>query len=147
MRNFQVKFIHRKIATEYLLYKIRIHESPDCNLCETYPQTLMHLFLKCEIVRSFWNEIFSWLKGKKIRQNMFTEEEICFGTLMLDQFYLVNTVILHAKYFIFSCTIQNTIPKFQPFLVSVRHLERIKRIIAFIQNRLKLHAKKMLTLA
>ena len=142
MRNFQFKFIHRKIATEYLLCKMGIHESPDCNFCETYPQTLLHLFLKCEIVCKFWNEIFSWLKDKQFRQNMFSEEEICFGTLMINNFYLVNTVILHAKYFIFSCKIQNTIPKFQPFLVSVRHLERTERIIAFKKNRLEFHEKK-----
>ena len=142
MRIFQFKFIHRKIATQHFLCKIGISECCDCNFCESYPQTLNHLFLKCKFVCSLWNDIYSWLKSNNIRQRSFTDEEICFGTLILDQFYLINTVILHAKYFIFSCKYQNTIPKFKPFLLSIRHLERTERIIALNKDRLEFHETK-----
>ena len=142
MRNFQFKFIHRKIATQLYLCKIGVSETPNCNFCDSHPQTLIHLFLKCINVTSLWNEIFTWLKSKNIRQCKLTDEEICFGTLHLDQFYLVNTIILHAKYFIFVCKVQNTSPLFMSFLSSIRHLEKTERIIALKKNRLGLHEKK-----
>ena len=142
MRNFQFKFIHRKIATQFYLSKIGVSDTPNCNFCDSHPQTLIHLFLKCVNVTSLWREIFTWLKSKNVRHCKLTEEEICFGTLYLNQFYLVNTIILHAKYFIFLCKVQNTVPLFMSFLSSIKHLEKTERIIALKRNRLELHEKK-----
>ena len=39
IRNFQFKFVHRKIATQYYLCKIGISDSAICNFCDSHPQT------------------------------------------------------------------------------------------------------------
>ncbi|XP_071509932.1 uncharacterized protein [Diadema antillarum] len=59
IRNFQFKFVHRKIATQYHLCKIGISDSAICNFCDSHPQTLIHLFLKCTHVSSFWTRLVS----------------------------------------------------------------------------------------
>ena len=140
IRNFQFKFVHRKIATQYYLCKIGISDSALCNFCDSHPQTLLHLFLKCTHVSSFWYEVFLWLKAKKARNVMFTDEEICCWTLQVERGHFVNTFIYYAKYFIFSCKIKNIIPS--PFLFSMKHLENTERIIAMKKNRLDFHVSK-----
>ena len=142
MRNFQFKLIHRKIAPQSFLYKIGISTSSSCTFCENHEQTLSHLFVNCEKVRSFWNVICAWLKEKNIRNILFTDEEYFVGTLIINNFYLVNTVIIFAKYFIFTCKMQNVIPLFPSFQRALKHLENMERIIAFKKNRLDLHKKK-----
>ena len=85
MRNFQFQLIHRKIATQIFLYKIGISTSSMCTFCENHEQTLSHLFVNCEKVRSFWNVISVWFKEKNIRNVLFTDEECFFGTLIINK--------------------------------------------------------------
>ena len=44
LRNFQFKFLHRKIATNSFLYKIKLSETNLCCFCQTAQETLLHLF-------------------------------------------------------------------------------------------------------
>ena len=138
MRIFQFKLIYRKTAIQSFLYKIGISTSSMCTFCENHEQTLSHLCVNCEKVRSFWNVILAWLKEKNIRNVLFTDEEYFFGTLIINKFYFVKTVFFFAKYFIFTCKVQNVIQIFPSFQRALKHLENMERIIALKKNRLDL---------
>ena len=44
---FQYRILHRIITTNTFLYKIKYIESNICDLCNSEPETLEHLFFDC----------------------------------------------------------------------------------------------------
>ena len=62
LRVFQFKLLHRKLATNYFLFKIGIKSNDQCSFCKESSETLLHLFWDCPFVKSFWNEISNWMK-------------------------------------------------------------------------------------
>ena len=142
IRNFQFKFLHRKISTNEFLFKIGIKSSPLCNICENLTQTMNHLFLECTFVESFWKDLNDWLCKTKIRSENLSNSDICFGVVFSNNFVLINTIILYAKKFIFSCNYNNKRPSFIYFKHEITRLEKIERCIAFKRNTLFLHKRK-----
>ena len=57
LSNFQFKFLHRRIATNSFLFKIKFLESNLCCFCQTAQETLLHLFWECSITQAFWNRV------------------------------------------------------------------------------------------
>ena len=57
LRNFQFKFLHRRIATNSFLFKIKLSESNLCCFCQSAQETLLHLFWECPITEAFWNSV------------------------------------------------------------------------------------------
>ena len=56
LRNFQFKFLHRRIATNSFLFKIRIPDTALCYLCKTDEETLIHLYWEC-FFHTFWQSV------------------------------------------------------------------------------------------
>ena len=63
LRVFQFKLLHRKLATNYFLFKIGIKSSDQCSFCKESSETLLHLFWECPFVKSFWSEISNWMEN------------------------------------------------------------------------------------
>ena len=57
LRNFQFKFLNRRIATNSFLFKIKFPESNRCCFCQSAQETLLHLFWECPITEAFWNSV------------------------------------------------------------------------------------------
>ena len=57
LQTFQFKLLHRKIATNYYLYKIGIPLTEICTFCEQNTESLIHLFWDCELVQAFWQKL------------------------------------------------------------------------------------------
>jgi len=57
IRNFQFKFLHRRIATNSFLSKIGISETALCYLCKTDKETLIHLFWEYSVTKTFWGRV------------------------------------------------------------------------------------------
>jgi len=57
LRNFQFKFLHRRIATNSFLLKIKFSESNLCCLRQTAQERLLHLFWESPITEAFWNSV------------------------------------------------------------------------------------------
>ena len=51
---FQFKLLHRRIATNYFLFKIGLHENDHCNFCHTETESLIHLFWFCRKTNTFF---------------------------------------------------------------------------------------------
>jgi hypothetical protein len=49
LRNFQFKFLHRIIATNSFLYKIKLKDTHLCTSCKANNETIEHLFFDCPI--------------------------------------------------------------------------------------------------
>ena len=57
IRNFQFKFLHRRIATNSFLSKIGILETALCYLWKTGKETLIHLFWEYSVTKTFWGRV------------------------------------------------------------------------------------------
>ena len=58
---FQYKLIHRILCTNSQLYKMSIEKSDKCRLCQSDPETFMHLFVKCRHVVELWKHLENWI--------------------------------------------------------------------------------------
>ena len=142
LRNFQYKFLHRIVSTNEFLYKIGVKSSPMCNFCDIHTQTMVHLFLKCTIVESFWKDVNEWLTQKEIGNEYLSYSDICFGVIRSKDASLINTIILKAKKYIFLCNYWSKKPSFQRFMNELIRLEKIERCIAYKRNVMTIHTKK-----
>ena len=58
---FQYHILHRILATNDLLVKMKIIQNNLCSFCRALPETIEHLFWHCIVVTEFWESIESWL--------------------------------------------------------------------------------------
>ena len=54
IREFYYKFLCNRLATGYWLYRVGITNSNVCTFCNCEKETVEHLFIKCDITRTFW---------------------------------------------------------------------------------------------
>ena len=45
---FHFKLVHRRLATNDFLFKIKLKENRNCTFCQNAPETLIHLFWTCQ---------------------------------------------------------------------------------------------------
>jgi hypothetical protein len=104
LQSFQFRLNHRIIQCNKWLNKLRIKDSSKCNYCEE-EDTLIHFFLNCEQVDSFWHSFFVWFKNASetsIDFSILHEQLILFGYKDHGDFCLVlNFCLLLARYYIY----------------------------------------------
>ncbi len=57
LRALQFKIMHRIVATNRLLFKIKISPYDLCSFCFTFSETIEHIFWECTIVKNIWFQI------------------------------------------------------------------------------------------
>ena len=122
---FQFRFIHRLVATNSFLYKIKLKDSPICTFCKVENETLAHLFWSCEIIRSFWHELFMRCTRHSFDLSL---EFINFG-LTNEVKHPVNFLLLHAKHFIFNCKLNDNLPRVSIFINKFKFLVEVECFI------------------
>ena len=113
LRWFQVRILHRLIPTQRYLYIRKLVESPLCILCNEEEDSIQHLFWACHVSQNFWTELISWLSEKcpTCRTLALSELFIIFGikpNQTSDK--VLDLIILLAKFHIYKCKLQNTLP-------------------------------------
>ena len=101
----QFKILHRIIGVNNFLFKIRKVDSPRCDYCEIYNETIEHLFFDCFSVKTFWlNLIESW-NNFSGSQYSISKKDALLGYNLDDpmQYPVVNLLILYGKKYIFIC--------------------------------------------
>ena len=102
-KEINYKILHNYVATNRLLYKMKIIHSPRCNFCNLYEQTTQHLFCDCFVVKTFWFRVTEWLSKEYNTVTKIGLKDILFGHKQEDQNSLINTVISYAKLYINKC--------------------------------------------
>ena len=103
---FQLRFLHRFLGINYLLFKMKLVDSPLCTFCKDNDETLIHLFCECPFITQFWCDVFAFCT--KSNYNL-TLKDICFGHY--DEInHPINFLILHAKKIIFDNKVNCIIP-------------------------------------
>lgn len=107
-KEIQYKILHDYVATNKLLYKINVRDSPRCNFCELYSQDTCHLFVECMEVKNFWFDIREWLQSEYNETLSLGIQDILFGKVDVCDFH--NKIYMYGKLFIFKCKYKNSIP-------------------------------------
>ena len=104
VKETQYKILHRYLATNKLLYRMGKVETPRCNFCLLYVQTVEHVIYSCLMVKNFWFQVTEKLNLVLPLDITLTEKHILFGYLCDDNISeFVNKIILYGKYYIMRC--------------------------------------------
>ena len=135
LQTFQFKILHRIIACNYWLYKMKIHDTGICNLCNEV-DTIQHHFIDCLGTLHFWNLFFKWwntLEAPNIQRYYVTD--IIFGYPEKDnKIKVLNYVLLIAKYHIYKQKQNKSEPFFPQMLMELKHQFLVEEIISKNEN-------------
>ena len=113
---FQYKLILRIIGTRSLLFKMKIHNSNLCRLCNSGQETIIHLFYHCTHTITLWNNIQNWIFDCIHQRLPMNIEMILLGYNITDaRFTVFNTIYMVAKRYIFHCAYYGRLPNFLSF--------------------------------
>ena len=120
LRSFQYKFCLKAILTNTTLYKYKIKDTVQCDLCHEHNETLIHLFYECSKVQMLWK----WLEG--VINTKLTWENIVFANARLNPKLLPNLLTVIVKYYIYSSKCLNrslTVEGLRNYIENVKQIE------------------------
>ena len=100
-REFQYKLLNNIVFTNDKLFRFKMIDSPLCAFCQTEVESPEHLFFHCNVTKSFWQLLCSWMSEQKVISTPLTLENVIFGVFnIVEDFHILNHIILLAKYYI-----------------------------------------------
>lgn len=117
--------------------KFKSDISSNCSFCDDSVETVVHLFWYCSFTKKFWQEVLSF-----IRSNIYNECTLFWKNVVLGffeyeqskrkQFYVINLILLLAKFHIHRCKYSNSRPL---FLVFIKEFEQYLLLIQLSKNK------------
>ena len=117
-RWFQLRILHRIIATQNYLFKINLVNDNLCSFCKNETESILHLFWECVYTQMFWADVHIWLYINCIHlyNFNFSEQLVIFGydnSTVTDS--VIDSIILLGKYHIFKSKNNGSRPSIQCF--------------------------------
>ena len=99
LRSFQYRMLCNAIITNVHLAKWKIISSELCCFCDEAPETMLHLFYECNIIKRIWQEVakFSENLVKTGDPFIINAENIMFNRTHKDAFHVFNFITLAVK--------------------------------------------------
>ena len=102
---FQYKVINNILATKHYLYKVKISDCNECQLCNSHPETISHLFSKCKESEELWKNVNSWILNRTGIALVLTNTMKILGYTVYDEnFWPVNFILIMVRYYIYCCS-------------------------------------------
>ena len=130
LQYFQYRLRHRKIVTNSLRYRWDSTISPLCTFCGLQGESQFHIFWECVKLTKFWQSMQRWFKYMFQLNLVLTPPMIIYNNYIGMHKDLINTVILIAKQYIYSCKCQQKSINFVIMLQKVFEHMEIERAIA-----------------
>ena len=141
LRSFQFKFLHRILYFNERLFKCKIGKSTLCDFCSEAIDSIDHRYFYCNVTQEFWTQLTTWIQAEY--------NEVCYVnnihniiTNMYNESPLMETIVLNAKYFIYSCFLNKVKPDIIRFRQIVHNIEKTERYIAIQKDLLHIHTVK-----
>ena len=124
VREFQYKLLNNIVFTNDKLFRFKMIDSPLRAFCQTEVESPEHLFFHCNVTKTFWKSLSSWLI-KKIIITFLTLENVLFGVFnAMDDFLILNHLILLAKFYIYKCKLDIKHPSLNVFSENTFQIEQ-----------------------
>ena len=86
LREFQFKFLYRRITTNDFLYKIGIKQCDSCTFCGEATENLV--FWSCKYSNAFWKDCYQWIMQSASKVEKFNlSEALLFGLIAMQKIY------------------------------------------------------------
>ena len=100
LKDFQYKITNKILVTKHFLHKINKIDNNLCEYCQQTPETIFHLFIECEIVKRFWENLKAWLNNNANINISLTNRDILFANQ--DNNSLKSYIMILAKYYVYA---------------------------------------------
>lgn len=137
LRWFQIRIVHRILATNIVLKEMGITENNQCTFCKQERDSIEHFLWRCHHVKLFWNNFKKLLHDKcDIAGNMsLTEKLVLFGTdTEIKTNIVFDLIIILAKSYIYKCKISKQFPKVNSFIIELKYRYKIENFNAKIND-------------
>ena len=142
LRYFQYRLISDKLTTNLLRAKWDPQVSPLCYYCQKYDETVLHLLWECSIVQKFWRSLLKWMEYVTKEVIIVDAQIIVFNNVESTNSWLINTIILKAKQYIYATKCLRQKLDFMYFTRQIFLLYLAEKSIANTKSRITMHIKK-----
>ena len=141
LRDFHYKIVYRTLITNTKRAKYA-QVSEMCNFCQSFPETLEHLFCKCPKVRKLWSALNKWV-SKLLKEKIYiADADIILNNVKGKYAQLLNTMVLIMKRYIYVTKCKDNELNFTAYMALVDHVHKVEKITAIRQCKFKNHVKK-----
>ena len=145
-RMFQFKIFHNILYLNNALFKCNLSDSPLCSYCEQEPETVQHLFYKCQLSKKLWHEIQNFFISKLSLPSLDLQSAL-FGFFdNPTNNYIPNNVLLIFKLTLYKHRKKST-PTLTKILKNLKDREFLERKCAVSENRISNHNDKWAPIA
>ena len=137
LRDFQYRYLLRKLYANKTLHKWGIKESAQCEWC-TSEQDYMHLFWSCPSVQALWDHIYDHARCLNQAVKL-SYENISTGLICTPAKNVWNLVILMVKQYIYRKKCQNEKPSIRGVEWEIERMEKLMRYNSRIRSSLRKH--------
>jgi hypothetical protein len=113
MKWFQIRIVHRIIATNVMLKEMRVTNTDLCSFCHREKDSISHMFWHCRFSQNFWIAFENWIKENcdNVCNLKMSESMVLFGiaaNMLTDPVF--DFIVLLAKQYIYSCRYNGIYP-------------------------------------
>ena len=141
LRSFQFKFLHRIVFFNDRLFKYKLVSTTLCDFCNQSTDSLDHRYFYCPVTQEFWRQLNNWVETEYnincIVNNIYNIIRNKYGEMSI-----MDTIMLNAKYYIYTCFLNKKIPTIKCFKTVVKEVENTEHYIAAERNILHVHETK-----
>jgi len=123
---FQLKLLHRRLATNSFLTKIGLKDNEQCTFCQNDKETLIHLFWTCDVSTSFGYGFKQWGINRGELPNTINLSPCLILGLKPNKNKNINFVFFNFRFFIWSCKVRNVFLKIENFPLLLSHYDPTK---------------------
>lgn len=100
LKDFQYKITNKILVTRSFLHRINKTDDNLCQYCQQNPETILHLFVQCPIVKRFWSALHYWLLNNFGLTMSLENKSIMFPKDKNNR--LMNYLYVVAKYYLYA---------------------------------------------
>lgn len=137
----QFRILHRILATNSYLKKIKIRNCDLCTLCNSEPETIIHIFLQCSYVMPIWNSLSIHIFNTTSKRIGFNIENIIFGEEFNKRNTVINFIILNAKQYFYMNFKKVKNPTLSGLILYLKFKYNVERCISISKGKLQNFSK------
>ena len=118
---FQYRILHRILGTNEYLFKLKYTNNNICVFCKEHPETIMHLFVECHVVKNFWGEVKRNVSLHLGLELTLTAQDIILGVFSTAA-TTTNIIYLTVKVYIFQTARSNGVLMLHSFCKFIRKI-------------------------
>ena len=142
LRSFQFRLLHRAITTKIMLHKWGLQTDENCYYCSQYKETIIHLFVECEVVKQIWEAVQNYVHKRFNISFKIEADAILFNKVHANRGNVANLICLLVKQYIYrqKCLDKGLNP--QALIKYLFQVECTEKYIAQKNNLIIKHNKK-----